>query len=115
MNDTRPYSGQMTHRVKFYAPVTEKNVYGEPIETEELVSERFVMRIDGTGNEEEEGRLLSLGICTYRMRFDAAIFAGAGKMFVRDFDGDWQVIGKPRLLDGRRRYMELRCRQRGEA
>jgi hypothetical protein len=48
------------------------------------------------------------------MRFDTDIAAKASQLTINDFDGNWDVVGPMRLIDGRKRYMELRCRKRGE-
>lgn len=108
------FSGQLNRRVGFYENTVSKNDSGESVETEQLLKERFVKRVDAIGSEDEDGRLLALAVCRFQMRFDKDIAAKASQLFIRDFDGDWQVVGPFSLLDGRRRYMELKCRKRGE-
>jgi hypothetical protein len=109
-----PYSGQLNRRVEFFENTTVKNSSGEPIETEQSLGSKFVERLDAVGNEEEDGRLVGLAVCRFRMRFNASIFGKGSALFIRDFDGDWEAAGSPRLLDGRKRYMEFKCRKRGE-
>lgn len=112
MKDT-VFAGQMNRRVEFFENTTQKNASGEPIETEVSLGVRFVKRLDANGSEEEEGRLVALALCRFQMRFNADLFTKGATLFVRDFDGDWEVIGMPRLLSGRKRYMEVKCRKRG--
>lgn len=108
------YSGQMNHRVEFFENTVESNASGESIATKTPLGAKMVERVDAAGNEDNDGRLIGLGVCRFRMRFDADIAAKASQLIITDFDGDWDVVGPMRLLDGRKRYMELRCRKRGE-
>lgn len=109
-----PYAGELNARVEIYENDETKNSSGELIDTEVLVVTRNVKRIDGGGSEIEEGRLQAIGNRKYQMRYDNTIALKASKLFVRDFDGDWQVFGPVQILGGRNRYMQLNCRKRGE-
>ncbi len=109
-----PYSGQMNRRVEFFENTTVNNSTGEPIDTENSLGSRFVKRVDAVGGEEEDGRLVGLAVCRFQMRYDNAIWAKGSTLFIRDFDGDWEATGSPRLLEGRKRYMEFKCRKRGQ-
>ncbi len=123
MNGEFVFSGRLNRKVEFFENVTSKDQSGESIEVENLLKSRMVHRIDAVGDESAAGdsaygigggRLLALAVCKFQMRFDKDIAAKASRLFIRDFDGDWQVVGPFRLLDSRRRYIELRCRKRGE-
>lgn len=115
MENNLIYSGNLNRYVFIYENTVTKNDSGESIETKALLAERMVERIDAIGREDvDDGRLLGLGVCRFRMRFDATIAAKASQLIISDFDGDWDVVGPMALLDGRKRYMELRCRKRGE-
>lgn len=115
MANEKVYSGQMNRRVSFYKDVNAKNAQGESINTPTFLSTRFAERIDAVGNDDTDGKLLSLAVCRYRMRFDGVIAANASALTIKDFDGDWDVVGPVSLLGGRKRYMELKCRKRGES
>lgn len=109
------YAGQMNRQVELFENTAATNDSGESISEKSSLGKRMVKRIDALGKEEEaDGRLLGLAVCRFQMRFDTEIAAKASQLIVSDFDGDWDVVGPMRLLDGRKRYMELRCRKRGE-
>lgn len=105
----------MNRRISFYKDVSTRNAQGESINAPTFVSTRFAERIDAIGNDDNDGKLLSLAVCRYRMRFDKVIAANASALTIKDFDGDWDVVGPISLLDSRKRYMELKCRKRGES
>lgn len=110
-----PHSGELNRRIEFFENTTLTNTAGESIETPSTLGKRWAKRVDATGSEDDDGRLIGLGVCRFQTRFDAALFAKGSKLFIRDFeDGNWEVAGPPRLMDGRRRYMEFKCRKRGE-
>ena len=70
-------------------------------------------RIDGTPNTEVDDRVLDIHAVRYQLRFDPELFAVAGKLMVRDFDGDFDVMGAPEILGGRNRYMHIKAVKRG--
>ncbi len=107
------FEGQLNRRVSFYEPVTTKNSQQEAIETPSLIGKFSVKRIDAVGGEEEDGRLIGLGVCRYQMRYNSEIFAKASSLFITDDDGDWDIVGPGIKMEGRNRFMELKCRKRG--
>lgn len=113
MENNLVYSGELSRRVSFYEQNSVKNAQGEVIESPILIGVFSVKRIDSAGSEEEDGRLLGLGICRYQMRYSNLIFAKASTLSITDDDGVWDVIGPGIKMDGRNRYMELKCRKRG--
>jgi len=109
------FSGQLNARVEFFENTNTSNDSGEVIESKTSLGFKMTHRIDAVGDEDNDGRLLGLSVCRFQLRFDAAIFTKASELMITDFDGDWDVVGPARLLDARRRYIELRCRKRGES
>jgi hypothetical protein len=109
------YSGQMNAQVEFFEINTTNNAAGEPQETRVSIGKRRVKRIDAVGAQEEDGAVLSLAVCRYQMRYESVFALKASQLQIDDFDGTWEVVGPMRLLEGGRRYMELRCRKRGES
>lgn len=110
-----PNAGELNRRIEFFENVTVTNTAGEPIETPNSLGKRFAKRVDATGSEDDDGRLIGLGVCRFQVRFDATLFTKGSKLFIQDFEnGKWEVAGPPSLMDGRKRYMEFKCRKRGE-
>lgn len=113
--DEKVFAGQLNRRVEFFEDTTTVNDSGESLETKSSLGHRMVKRIDAVGNEDDnDGRLLGLAVCRFQMRFDPDLAAKATRLTVTDFDGDWDVVSPMKLMEGRRRYMELRCRKRGQ-
>ncbi|WP_435624477.1 phage head completion protein [Flagellimonas sp.] len=110
-----PTAGEMNAKVEFFENTESINSSGELTDTETTLGTRFVKRTDSNGAEEMDGRIVATGVRTFTMRFDATIALKASTLFVRDFDGDWYVFGPIKLLDSRKRYMELNCRKRGDS
>lgn len=108
------YSGQMNAQIEFFENTTVNNAAGEPLETRVSLGKRRAKRLDAIGNQDDEGAVTGLAVCTYQMRYENSLAAKASTLEIDDFDGTWEVIGPMRLLEGGRRYMELRCRKRGE-
>jgi len=108
------YSGQMNAQVEFFENTTVKNSSGEAIETRVSLGKRRVKRLDAIGSQEEDGSVIGLAVCRYQMRYENVFAVKASTLEIDDFDGTWEVIGPMRLMEGGRRYMELRCRKRGE-
>ena len=108
------YSGQMNAQVEFFEISTANNAAGEPQETRVSLGKRRVKRIDAAGSQEQDGAVIGLAVCRYQMRYENVFAANASSLEIDDFDGTWEVVGPMRLLEGGRRYMELRCRKRGE-
>jgi len=108
------YSGEMTAQVEFFENQVAKNSSGEAIDTRVSLGKRHVKRLDAVGSEDADGSVLGLSVCRFQMRYEPALALKASTLEVDDFDGTWSVIGPMVLLDGRRRYMEIKCRKRGE-
>lgn len=114
MGQDKVYSGEMTSRVSVYHMVGTKNAQGESIETETFLFKRYAQRTDAVGTDDEDGKLIGLAVCRYRFRYDAQMAANASALFIRDFDGDWDVVAPMAIIGNRNRYMELKCSKRGE-
>lgn len=107
------FAGELNRRVSFYETTTTKNSQAEVVETPALIGKFSVKRIDAVGSEEEDGRLIGLGVCRYQMRYNNTIFLKASTLYITDDDGDWDVVSPGIKMEGRNRYMELKCRKRG--
>ena len=109
------FSGQMNSLVEFFENTTVKNSAGEAEETRSSLGKRHVQRLDATGSQDQDGTVIGLAVCRYRMRYENSIALKASTLEIDDFDGTWEVVGPMQLLEGSRRYMELKCRKRGES
>lgn len=113
--DRLPFSGELTRRIEFFEKTWTKNLAGESVPANLSLGKRWAKRIDAAGSEEEDGRIIGLGVCRFITRFDATLFSKGGALVILDFENDeWEVSGPPNIIDGRRRYMEFKCRRRGD-
>lgn len=109
-----PFAGQMTSRVLVLENTTTKSPGGELLEALNEIGTRSARRADRTGNEVENASLQGVAFTTFTLRYEEAIAVKASQLVIRDFDGDWQVVAPMAVVGGRRRYMDLKCRKRGE-
>lgn len=109
-----PFAGELTRRIEFFENVTVTNTAGEPIQTPQSLGKRWAKRVDATGTQEDDGRIIGLGVCRYLVRFDSELFSKGSALLIKDFEDEyWQVAGPPSIHGGRKRYMEFKCRKRG--
>lgn len=109
------HSGEMNSQVEFFEITTVKNDSGEPQETRVSLGKRHVKRLDAVGGQEVEGTVIGLAVCTYQMRYENVLAAKISTLEVDDFDGTYEVVGPMQLLEGGRRYMQIKCRKRGDS
>ncbi|MEO0573213.1 MAG: hypothetical protein AAF039_16015 [Bacteroidota bacterium] len=107
------FSGNLNRRVGFYHTSSINNDQGESIDAPQLLLTRFAYREDVGGEEELDGQLVAMQVCRFFIRFDKVIAANATALFIRDFDGDWDVTSYG-ITGSRKRYMELKCVKRGQ-
>ncbi len=107
------YAGKLNAEIEIFKNVSGTNAAGESLDAEESLKTRLANRIDGVGGEDEAGQMVATNVRTYVMRFDTEIAANATALFIRDFDGDWNIVNF-QLVDSRKRYMKLKCLKRGE-
>lgn len=109
-----PLAGEMASRITFLENTTPVSASGV-VKKDELAEVATVSakRIDGTGNADDEGRLLDVAMVTYQVRFNSTLFAKGGSLVVRDFDGEYDVKGPFQIVGGRNRYMQCQAVKRG--
>ena len=109
-----PLAGEMNSRITFFENTTAKSASGVvgKVTLNELGT-RSAKREDAFSSEDIEGRVQGVDTVTFQVRFDATLFGKGAKLIVRDFDGDFEVIGRPRIMSGQKRYMEFKAQKRG--
>lgn len=85
---------------------------GERAKSEVSLGKRWVKRIEVSGNEEEDGKLIPLSVLRYKMRFEKDVLINGEQYFFRDEDGDYRVNSVS--IIGRNRELELKCSSRGK-
>jgi len=107
------HPGQLKTQVELFKYSTVKNATGEAVKTAVSLGKKFVMRKDAAGGEDEEGKLVSLSVAKYIMRYDRDILAKGTEYFVRDQDGDYEINSVILIGPLRNKFIELKCSKRG--
>ena len=107
---TRP--GEFDRRVEMFKHATVAQDTGERKRTDVSLGKRWVKRIEVSGSEEEEGKVMSLSVLRYRMRFEKDVLINGESYFFRDVDGEYRVNSVS--IFGRNRELELKCSRRGK-
>ena len=108
------HAGDLNKYVERFGTSYTESATGERVETEVSKGKIKVKRIDGSGQEDEEGRLIALKVCRFICRFSTERLKNIRKDFIRDIDGDYHVFDVSIYGPGRNRFLELKARLRGE-
>lgn len=108
------HAGELNRRVELFKYEAVATETAERTRTEVSLGVKWVKRIDVSGQEEEEGRILSLSVCRFVIRFSSDLVVNGENYFLRDIDGDYQVNSVSLTGQGRNRFLELKCSRRGK-
>ena len=108
------FAGQMNTRVEVFHYTSINNTSGEAVKTAVSLGKRWVKRVDISKDEEEDGRLISLNVAKFMMRYSEDMMLEGTKYFIRDFDGDYEVNSVSMFGQMRKRFLEIKCSKRGE-
>jgi hypothetical protein len=106
------HAGKMNAAIELYRREPAKNAAGESVATDVLYDTRMAERNDAPGSEIEDGKAIGLFRRDYGLRFDPELMVNATQFFVRDFDGDFDVVNVI-LTGSRKRYITLKTVKRG--
>jgi len=107
------YAGQMTANIDFYKHEPTVSGSGEAVDADVFLKTRMAARVDNSGSVSESGQEVAQMVRSYQLRFDPEIAANATALFIRDFDGDYNVQSV-QIVDVKKRYMNLKCLKRGQ-
>lgn len=107
------HPGQLKTLVELFKYTNVKNAQGEAVKTAVSLGKKFVMRKDTPGGEDEEGKLVSLSVAKYIMRYNSDILKKGTEYFVRDQDGDYEINSVILIGALRNKFIELKCSKRG--
>jgi head-tail adaptor len=108
------FAGQMTSRVEVFKYTSVNNTSGESVKTAVSLGKKWVKRVDVSGSEEEDGRLIALNVAKFMMRYTAEMMLDGTKYIIRDFDGDFEVNSVAQFGPRRKSFLEIKCSKRGE-
>lgn len=108
------HAGQLNRLVELFKYESVTTDTGERVRNEVSIGKKWVHRIDVSGREEEEGRVLPLRVCQFVIRFSKDLILNGESYFIRDIDGDYQVNSVSLTGQGRNRFLNLKCSSRGK-
>ena len=107
-----PFAGLMNREVEFFKTEKQNTPTSERATVVVSIGKKRVQRIDVSGQEEVEGKLLSLSVCKFVMRFDQDILINGTQYYIQDLDGKYQINSVNITGPGRNRFLELKCSSR---
>jgi hypothetical protein len=108
------HAGELNRVVELFSKTYVNQSTNERVKNDTSLGQKRVMRVDVSGTEAEQGKLVALSVCKYIMRFDLDVLTNGTKYFIRDIDGDYEVNSVSITGPGRNRFLELKCSSRGE-
>lgn len=108
------FAGELNTLVELFKNTITKNASSETVKAAVSLGQKFVKRIDIGGSEDLEGRLISLSVAKYIMRYDKDILKNGTKYYITDQDGDFQINSVNLFGTQRNKFIELKCSKRGE-
>lgn len=108
------FSGELNQKIDLYSKTVVRNSFGENKKIDFLVASKWVKRIDTSGNEDEDGRLIPVRDVRYYMRYDENVLKNGTKFFVKDFDGDYEITSVNIFGNRRKAFLEIKTQKRGE-
>ena len=106
-----PKIGQLNHPVILKKITMVTTSTGEETKTEvEFKNPLWSQLDDVSGNESEDGKVISLNVRKYIIRYNEEIATEGEKMIVTDYDGDYNIHSI--ALIGRKNYLMLKCSKR---
>lgn len=109
MNE-RNHAGEYNRRVELYEFSTGPSTTGERVRTDNLLKQLWAKRIEVSGSEVAEGKVLSLSVLKFEVRYDQDLLINGTKYFIRDLDGDYRINS---VGIKSRAEIELKCSKRG--
>jgi head-tail adaptor len=104
------YIGDMDRKVGVYQYTDVKTTTGETAKTEVLLKNTWAKAEEVSSSESEEEKVYLINVRNYTIRYNETIYQSGQEMFIRDLDGDYNVIGVQ--LQGRKAFLKLKCLKR---
>lgn len=108
------FAGEMNTLVELFKNTITKNTSSETVKAAVSLGKKFVKRMDLPGSEELDGRLISLSVAKYIMRYDSDILKNGTEYYIKDQDGDYEINSVALFGTQRNKFIELKCSKRGD-
>lgn len=107
------HAGEFNRYVEFFTTVKEMTPTKERVEVPLSLGRKKVKRIDVSGEEDEDGKLIALSVSRFQMRYDRDILLNGSKYYIEDDGMKFQINSVNLYGPGRNRFLELKCSSRG--
>jgi len=103
------HSGQLNYLVEILEKTHTQNSANESEITLVRIGQRFAKRSDDSVKDDDaDGRVISMNTTSYIFRYEPFLIEKKSALVVRDFTGDYQVVGAEIVGNGRKRFVELK-------
>ena len=107
------HSGELNYQVEVFKKTYSKNSTGESVTDLVSIGKRFVKRSESTPkSDDDDGRVRSENTASFIFRFESQYFNHGTNLVVRDFTGDYEVVGIEVVGYGRKRFLEFKTHKR---
>ena len=113
MSNKGLFAGELNAPIELFEWITAQNEVSESIKSLQSLGVKFAKRMDISGTEQLDGRLISLSVCKYIVRYDATLLREGTKYVVRDQDGDYDINSVATFGQKRNKFIEIKCSKRG--
>lgn len=108
------FAGQLQSRVEVFKYTKVTNTSGEAVKTAVSLGKKWAKRVDVSGTEDDDGRLIPLNVAKFLMRYSSDLVVNGTKYFIRDYDGDFEVNSVVEFGSRRKSFLEIKTSKRGE-
>lgn len=112
MGNQTTHAGELDRRVELFKFEVANSDTSEKKRTATSLGKIWANRGFLSGGEEEDGKLVSLSVERFTIRFNRAIFTDGVQYFIRDIDGDFYV-NSTALSGSGNRFLILKCSKNG--
>lgn len=110
MAANKHYIGQLDRRIELVQYSIVKSSTGSPEKTETSLGNFWAKLQDLSGNEEVDGRVISLNVRKYVMQYQSQLVQDGVKFYLKDEDGEYNIHHVAHI--GRKEYLELKTSKR---
>lgn len=108
MNGQVVHAGELNRMIGFYKKTSQKTATSSRVTTPELVTNVKSKRIDVDGDEEVQGKLISLKVCKYVVRKDQDLKENGDDYLILD-DGQWFNVHSVVPYGQRDKFLLCKC------
>lgn len=99
--------GQLNKRIAVKSITYNRSAIGEPEQVSQLLVDCWAKKVDVSGNEEIEGKVLVVNVVNFYIRYRENIAENATQMYVVYKSKEYNIVAVSE--NGVKAYLELKC------